>query len=103
MCMRVCLLCCIASGAQQAVELFEITASGIRQNWASLKTNPYRVPVVADYKGNRQFTQACDIPFRYGGTWYKNCTTVPNELGASDQPWCYLRKDQEGNGVAGEW
>ncbi len=41
-----------AEADMQPVELIEMTSSGIRQNWASVRSDPYRLPVVADTRGN---------------------------------------------------
>lgn len=82
----------------EAVSLFEVTASGFGQNWPYHVPNPNRMPVWADYRGEGSFDNRCVFPFRYDGVQYQRCTSSDH-----DRPWCYLRVDASGNGVAGEW
>jgi len=87
----------------KAVELIEMTSSGLRQNWASTKADPYRLPVVANTRGTGLYDQGCKIPFKYDGVWYKNCTTVQNPAGQSGQPWCFTKVSSRGEGLGDSW
>lgn len=80
------------------VSLYEVTASGFGQNWPYSIPNPLRLPVWADNKGDGQYTNQCQLPFKYAGVEYKGCITRDHE-----QPWCYTKLDNAGNGITGEW
>lgn len=68
--------------------VYEITASGFGQNWPFDIANPNRLTVYADNKGDGQYQQACELPFKYAGITYDHCISRDH-----DQPWCYTKGD----------
>lgn len=82
----------------QAVNVYEVTASGFGQNWPYHIENPLRLPIYADDKGDGNFAKACQLPFKYAGVTYQGCITRDN-----DKPWCYTQVDDNQKGIEGEW
>ncbi|UXI67981.1 alkaline phosphatase D family protein [Tahibacter amnicola] len=81
-----------------AVPVYEITASGIEQNWPTTVENPNRMPVYADTRGGGENTNRCLFPFSYKGVTYRGCTSVDDT-----RPWCYFQRDASNVGIAGQW
>ena len=82
-----------------AVQLHEVTASGIDQSWNENIYNANRARHrTADHQGDGLFDKECNFPFRYQGVDYYNCTLV-------DEPteWCSTNTDSDGNHIAGSW
>lgn len=81
-----------------SVVLYEVTASGIDQNWNEAIYNANRLRVrTADWRGDGVFQHECNFPFIYQGVTYNACTGV-----GEPRPWCSL-KTSNGNHVTGNW
>lgn len=79
--------------------LYEVTGSGIDQNWLTTVLNSNRVRVrSADTKGDGFFHNECNFPFIYHGMEYNNCTRVD-----ATEPWCSIDTDDDDNHVTGSW
>lgn len=79
--------------------LYEVTASGIMQNWPYDIENSNRVRErSADLRGSGPFIHACSFPFIYGGTVYTTCTGAD-----ADFDWCSLEVDAAGAHIPGRW
>lgn len=84
-----------------AVQLHEVTASGIDRHWDEDILNAHRLRVrSADTRGDSVFDQECNFPFWYRGRRYSACTPDGEEGLA---PWCSLQTNAEGNHSAGMW
>lgn len=81
--------------------LYEVTASGIDQNWNEDIENSNRVRVrSSDSKGTGGFfDQECNFPFHYSGATYNQCTAVEN----NDIEWCSTQTDGSDNHIPGSW
>ena len=85
------------AGAEQI--LYEVTASGIDQQWNVDVDNPNRVRVrSADSQGSGDFVNECNFPFQYDGTVYNDCTTVGH-----DKPWCSIETTSNDVHIPGSW
>lgn len=77
-------------GAGNEQILYEVTASGIDQNYNEAVDNSNRVRVrSADDKGTGEFDNECNFPFTYNGVVYNDCTTVGSNI--VDKSWCYTQ------------
>ena len=79
-----------SSNHGQAVTVYEVTASGFGQNWPYDVPNPNRLKVWADNKGDGNFNQTCQLPFKYAGITYDHCITRDHNA-----PWCYTDNDNK--------
>jgi hypothetical protein len=79
---------------QPAVTLYEVTASGIDQNWPYDVPNPNPVTFQkADDKESGDYVNECEFPFTYAaGVEYNECTSAGHNT-----EWCYTLKG------AGQW
>ena len=60
--------------------LYELTASGIPQNWPGFWLNSNRLrDRSADHMGQGPFNQNCQFPFIYNNVTYNSCTDVDND------------------------
>jgi len=85
-------------GASQV--LYEVTASGIHQNWNEAIQNSNRLRGrSANNVGSGPYIKACIFPFIYGGITYSDCTTVAN----NGVLWCSTKTDSSNNHVPGFW
>jgi alkaline phosphatase D len=86
-----------SGGAPQT--LYEVTASGIDQNWPYTVANTNRVRVrTADFQGDGKFVNECNFPFVYGGVTYNDCTNVGHTA-----LWCSTQTTTGNAHVAGQW
>ncbi len=87
--------------AGDKVTLFEVTGSGLSDNWKYSYTNPNpnRLPVWADEQGNGIFDKPCVFPFEYLGIKYLSCVYDSYDY----EPWCYTQVDLDGLGVLSSW
>ena len=82
-----------------SVTLYEVTASGIDQNWDEVILNSNRLRVrTADYRGDGVFDKECNFPFVYEGVTYHECTMVDEPA-----PWCSIRTYASDQHMTGEW
>lgn len=80
--------------------LYEVTASGIDQNWIRDIPNSNRVRVrsAGDGDSGGLFHDECNFPFKYDGTEYNQCTNASHV-----RDWCSTQTDSSGNHVSGNW
>ena len=77
----------------QSQVLYEVTASGVAQNYATDQSNSNRLRLrSADHAGQGPFNQGCVFPFTYSGAVYDECTGVDND----GVPWCSVKVDSNG-------
>ena len=80
--------------------LYEVTASGIPQNWPGWYTNSNRLrDISANNRGQGAYNQICAFPFRYKGVEYNDCTTIDNY----GVPWCSTFVNDAGDHLATFW
>jgi alkaline phosphatase D len=80
--------------------LYEVTASGIHQNWNEAISNSNRLRTrTCDNAGTGPMNKACIFPFIYGGVTYNACTGVGN----GGVLWCSTKTDSSNVHVAGFW
>ena len=85
-------------GAAQVV--YEVTASGIDQNWIEDIDNSHRVRVrTADSGGNGFYDKECNFPFVYEGVTYNDCADVFN----TGIPVCATRTSSDNSVAGGQW
>ena len=82
-----------ARSNQPAVTVYEVTASGIDQNWNAIIPNPNRVRLpFADTRGeDANFRNECHFPFVHHGITFKDCATNTNTPNGNDpgiNGWC---------------
>lgn len=89
-----------AVGQHNATSVYEITASGINQNWSPAERNANRYPVWADTTGAGAYNKQCVFPFKKssGNIQYKACITGADAVGPlSNTPlWCALSLTTQG-------
>lgn len=82
-----------------AVQLHEVTGSGIDQSWNENILNANRVRMrSADSQGDGVFDKECTFPFWYQGAQYWTCTSV-----GESAPWCSRETNAAGNHSEGVW
>jgi hypothetical protein len=82
-----------------AVQLHEVTGSGIDRYWNENILNANRLRVrTADSQGDGVFDQECNFPFSFQGQEYSACTSV-----GQPGPWCSLATSAAGEHVEGSW
>jgi alkaline phosphatase D len=75
-----------ARTGQAAVTLYEVTASGIDQNYIEVVNNANRFrPRLANTNGSGPYVNECMFPFTYQGVEYSDCTSIDN----AGIDWCY--------------
>ena len=80
--------------------LYEVTASGVPQNWPGFYLNSNRLrDQSADHRGEGPFNQNCQFPFTYKGIVYDECTDFEND----GIPWCSVFVDEHGNHLPTYW
>ena len=80
--------------------LYEVTASGIDQNWIEDVDNSHRVRVrSADRRGGGLYDQECNFPFVYEGVSYDDCADVFG----SGVPACSTRTTSSNEHIDGQW
>jgi alkaline phosphatase D len=85
-------------GAAQVV--YEVTASGIDQNWVEDVFNSHRVRVrTADSRGDGFYDKECNFPFVYEGVTYNDCADVFN----TGIPVCATQTAFDNSVVGGAW
>mmetsp|Transcript_28009 Transcript_28009/g.32651 ORF Transcript_28009/g.32651 Transcript_28009/m.32651 type:complete len:798 (+) Transcript_28009:25-2418(+) len=81
--------------------LYEVTASGIDQNWIEDIENSNRVRVrsSSDNAGSGDlYDNECNFPFIYQGVKHDQCTNV-----AHTQEWCSTQTDGSDNHISDRW
>lgn len=85
---------------EEAQVVYEVTASGIDQNWIEDVENSRRVRVrSADTRGDGFYDQECNFPFVYEGVTYDDCADVFG----SGLPACSVRTTSANTHVNGRW
>ena len=83
----------------QSQVIYEVTASGIDQNFPYPDPNANRLKVrSADTAGDGVYQRECQFPFKYEGVEYDDCI-----MGTEDTPWCATLVDAERNYMSGDW
>jgi len=90
-----------------ALNIFEMTASGIRNRQRQLQPNFHRLSIAADIRGNGDYYwgSQCVFPFVFKGVSYKNCTTIDNGYNGGHH-WCPTSVSYPGREVdmaGGNW
>ena len=79
---------------------YEVTASGIDQNWVEDIDNSHRVRVrTADSRGNGFYDKECNFPFVYEGVTYNDCADVFN----TGILVCATQTSSDNSVVGGQW
>jgi len=80
--------------------LYEMTASGVPQDWPGFFVNSNRLrDRSADHHGRGPYNQNCQFPFIYNNITYNECTEVDNE----GIPWCSVLVDFSNHHVPTFW
>lgn len=80
----------IPADVHRAVTVYEVTASGINQNWQSGEKNANRYPVWCDTSGNGVYDQKCVFPYKAssGKSMYGCSSAADTSIPSGVNRWC---------------